>query len=277
MRKPINLKIQSSIIASVYLSCISFQVQAAVPSYGLVAAYTMNGDANDSSGKGHNAFTSGVTKTIGHNGKAQAAFAFNGSTSSMTIPDHDVFSVNTTGYLSIAVWVRPVGTSVNKAGELLFNKKEGSGYVHWMGKGNTYGVNGNQEWSFRIYSADNTENPNRHNRMSVYHFNYSGGLGPGSYVQEKLNGGWMHYVAVLSKPEHRIWWYKNGKLMDTDGFALTDSYPIPDADLRNGNAPVKLGSQDGKSFFKGDIDNLYFYNRKLSPAEIDQLYKDTTP
>ncbi|QLQ30466.1 MAG: hypothetical protein HZT40_01260 [Candidatus Thiothrix singaporensis] len=246
------------------LSCFMPQiVLAAIPSYGLVAAYTMNGDAKDSSGRGHDAFTNGVTKTSDHLGKAQSAFAFNGNTSVMTIPDHDDFSVNTTGFLSIAVWVRPVGTSINNAGGLLFNKKEGSGYVHWMGKGNAYGASGNQEWSFRIYSADNTENPNRQNRMSVYHFKYSGGLGPGSYVQEKLNGGWIHYVAIISKPDHRIWWYKNGKLMDSDGFALTDSYPIPDADLRNGNAPVRLGSQDGKSFFKGEIDNLYFYNRKL--------------
>lgn len=65
--------------------------------------------------------------------------------------------------------------------------------------------------------------------------------------------------------------------MDSDGFAPTDSYPIPDADLRNGNAPVRLGSQDGKSFFKGEIDNLYFYNRKLSPVEIEQIFKDGTP
>ncbi len=275
MNKLINLLTMGGIISA--LAVMPLQAQAAIPSYGLVAAYTMNGNANDSSGKGHNAVTNSVTKVPNRRGKAQSAFAFNGSTSIMTIPDHDAFSVNTTGYLSIAVWVHPIGTAVNRAGDLLFSHKEGSGYVHWLGKGNTYGAGGNQEWSLRIYSADNTENPNRQNRMSVYHFKYSGGLGPGSYVQEKLNGGWMHYVAIISKPDHRIWWYKNGKLVDNDGFALTDAYPIPDADLCNGNAPVRLGSQDGKSFFKGEIDNLYFYNRKLTPVEIEQIYTDTTP
>ena len=34
-----------------------------------------------------------------------------------------------------------------------------------------------------------------------------------------------------------------------DGFGPADSYPIPDADLRNGDAAVKLGSQDGQSHF----------------------------
>ena len=251
-------------------------VSATVPTSGLVGAYTMNNSSADSSGKGHNASTSGVTKTTNRFGTASMAYYFNGSTSVMTIPDHDDFSVNTSGYLSISVWVRPEGTSLNGAGELLYADTQGSGYVHWMGKGNTSGANGNREWTFRIYSADNTEG--RHNRMSFYHFSYDGGLGPGSYVQDTLtNGGWIHYVAIVSKPEHKIWWYKNGVLRDSDGFGPTDSYPIPDADLRNGNAAVKLGSQDGQSYFKGAIDNVYFYNRKLTTSEITGLYNDTTP
>ena len=37
-------------------------------------------------------------------------------------------------------------------------------------KGDMSGEHGNREWTLRIYSADNTETPNRHNRMSFYHF-----------------------------------------------------------------------------------------------------------
>ncbi|HUR59767.1 MAG TPA: LamG-like jellyroll fold domain-containing protein [Opitutaceae bacterium] len=266
------------LLAVALLPLLPAFVSATVPTSGLVGAYTMNNSSADSSGKGHNASTSGVTKTTNRFGTASLAYYFNGSSSVLTIPDHDDFSVNTTGYLSISVWVRPEGTSLNGSGELLYAAKQGSGYVHWMGKGNTSGAGGNREWSFRIYSADNTESPNRHNRMSFYHFSYDGGLGPGSYVQETLvNGGWIHYVAIISKPEHKIWWYKNTVLKDSDGFASTDSYPIPDADLRNGNAPVKMGSQDGGSYFKGAIDNVYFYNRKLTTTEISQLYNDSTP
>lgn len=250
--------------------------QEILPATGLVGAYTMNDSSADSSGRGHKAYTSGVTRTTNRFGAGQRAYYFNGATSVMTIPDHDDFSVNTTGFLSISVWVRPEGTSLNGAGELLFADTQGSGYVHWMGKGTVSGISGNREWSFRIYSADNSED--RHNRMSFYHFRYEGGLGPGSYVEEAITSGqWIHYVAVISKPEHKIWWYKNGVLRDSDGFDSTASYPIPDADLRNGNAPVRIGSQDGSSYFKGAIDNLYFYNRKLTEAEIVQLYNDTTP
>src|SRR4051794_27984155 len=83
---------------------------ATVPSAGLVAAYTFNSSSADSSGHGHDAWTSGVTKTTNRFGTASSAYYFNGSTSILTIADHDDFSVNTTGYLSISVWVRPEGT-----------------------------------------------------------------------------------------------------------------------------------------------------------------------
>lgn len=257
---------------------LSQDLSAAVPTHGLVGAYTMNGHPRDSSGKEHHASTSHVTMTTNRFGTPNTAYYFDGHRSTLTIPHHDDFSVNTTGYLSISVWVRPEGTSLNKDGELLYADTQGSGYVHWFGKGDTSGVHGNREWTFRIYSADNTEKPKRHNRMSFYHFSYDGGRGPGSYVQDTVtNGVWIHYVAIVSKPEHRIWWYKNGDLEDTDGFGPAEKYSIPDADLRTGNAPVRMGSQDGCSYFKGAIDNVYFYNRKLTSTEISDLYDDATP
>lgn len=46
-------------------------------------------------------------------------------------------------------------------------------YVHWLGKG----VAGQQEWTFRIYSDDNSVG--RENRISFYVFNLTGDLGIG--------------------------------------------------------------------------------------------------
>ena len=135
----------------------------------------MNGTARDSSGRGHHAVTSHVTKTSNRFGTPRKAFYFNGVDSVLIVRDHDDFSVDTTGFLSISVWVRPEGTASNEDGELLYGHKQGSGYVHWFGKGDASGEHGNREWSFRIYSADNTETPNRHNRMSFYHSSYSSG------------------------------------------------------------------------------------------------------
>src|SRR3712207_8615960 len=53
-------------------------------------------------------------------------------------------------------------------------------YVHWLGKG----VAKQHEWTFRMYSADNTEG--RDNRTSFYLFNLGGDRGTGSYVEEPV-------------------------------------------------------------------------------------------
>ncbi len=258
------------------LACLT--AFATIPSSGLVAAYTFNtGSPNlDSTGLSPQASSkNGVTRTTNRFGVANTAWGYDGIGAYAEIADHNNFSVNTTGYLTICAWVKPVGTSLNGAGELLFSHKEGSGYVHWMGKGDTSGASGNREWAFRIYSADNTEG--RHNRMSFYIWPYDGGLGPGSYVQETVtNGGWIHFVAIVSKPEHLIWFYKNGVQKDSDTFAPGTTYGIADSDLRNGNALLKIGTRDGGSFLKGSIDNIYIYNRKLTSTEILQVYNDTT-
>ena len=79
---------------------------------------------------------------------------------------------------------------------LIFPTTEGGteSYVHWLGKGQA----GQQEWVFRIYSADN--NVGRANRTSFYVFNLAGGLGVGSPYQDPNNpvqvGVWIQVVGA---------------------------------------------------------------------------------
>jgi hypothetical protein len=136
-----------------------------------------------------------------------------------------------------------------------------------MGKG----VANQHEWAFRMYSSDNTEG--RENRTSFYLFNRAGGLGAGSYVQEAVTvGTWYHYVAVVDMAADSIKWYKNGVLKDQDPFIDSEFHINP----RNGTAPVRIGTRDFASYFRGAVDNINIYNRALSPSEVVQLHKDTT-
>jgi Concanavalin A-like lectin/glucanases superfamily len=238
---------------------------ASVPTTGLVARYLFNGDARDSSGHGHNGVKHNVLPTSDRFGHGTSAYSFNGVDSYIEIPDHKDFSVSTTGQLTISAWMRP--------GTLNFPHDEHSGYVHWLGKGE--GVQ--HEWTFRMYSADNTEN--RANRTSFYLFNLAGGLGAGSYVQQPVTAGaWYHFVAVADMRTDRITFYRYDK---STGKQFTDQDPFINSPYQihpqNGTAPVRVGTRDFASFFKGAIDNLYVYNRALSPAEVDQLHQDTAP
>lgn len=229
---------------------------ATIPTAGLVARYDFNGNANDSVGTSHGT-VHGATLTSNRLGNGSSAYSFNGTSAYIQIPDHDKFSVATTGKFSISVWIRP--------GTLSFPDTEGSGYVHWMGKG----VSGQHEWACRMYSTGNTEN--RENRISFYVFNLAGGLGAGSYVQEPVTSGvWIHFVATVNVAANEIKWYKNGVLKDTDTLSGYNIVP------QNGTAPLRVGTRDFNSYFKGAIDNLLVYNRVLSQEEVTLLFQDTT-
>ena len=243
-------------------AAVAMSSSAGVPTNGLVASYNFNGNANDLSGKGHYGTLHNVTLTSNRFGNGRSAYSFNGTDAYIEIPDHKDFSVSTTGKLSISVWMRP--------GTLKFPKVEGpqKQYVHWMGKG----VANQQEWTFRMYSTDNIEN--RDNRTSFYLFNLIGGEGAGSYVQEPVEPGrWYHYVAVVDMSTDTITWYKNGQFKDQDPFINSEYHIHP----KNGTAPVRIGTKDFASYFRGAIDNINIYNRALSEFEIGQLYADTTP
>jgi hypothetical protein len=114
-----------------------------IPTGGLIAAYLLNADANDFVG-GHHGIIHGAVPTSNRFTNGSSAYAFNGTNAYIEIPDHPAFSVATTGQLSISAWIRP--------GTLTFQNTEGNGYVSWMGKGDTYDINGNQEWACRMYN-----------------------------------------------------------------------------------------------------------------------------
>lgn len=181
----------------------------------------------------------------------------------------DALSVSTTGILTIEAWSRP---DANR-----FSRPEGSGYVHWMGKGERTGRRGQQEWATRIYSIPNDED--RENRISGYAFNAKGGLGAGSYFQDDLvPGRWIHYVFVIDArhssrrfPMGHTKIYKNGRLRDTDSL---DDYDIRP---RNGTAPLRIGTRAGASFFLGAIGKVAIYNYELSGTHAAAHYARMCP
>lgn len=251
-----HTRIASLLAAFAAAFAFALPVVAAVPTTGLVARYDFNGNANDSVAA-RNGVVSGATLTSNRFGNGSSAYSFNGTSAYIQIADASVFSVAATGQFSISVWIRP--------GTLTFPSTEGTGYVHWLGKG----TSGQHEWTFRMYSADNTEG--RENRISFYAFNLSGGLGAGSYVQEPVTAlQWIHIVALVDVATDTIKLYKNGVLKDTDTLSSYSIVP------QNGTAPVRIGTRDFASYFKGAIDNLYFYNRLLTETEIQSLHTDTT-
>lgn len=175
-------------------------------------------------------------------------FEFNGK-NQIVYQNKPEFSPAITKNFSISVWLNPNTTN--------FSKTEGSGYVHWMGKGrkNEY------EWAFRIYNIINEEN--RSTRISFYLFNKQGGQGIGSYFQDNITlGEWIHIAVIYNGTFIQI--YRNSILEDQD-----DASSI---NLQNGSAPLSIGTLDGNSYFEGKIARLRIENKIYSKKEIEDLY-----
>jgi hypothetical protein len=187
---------------------------------------------------------------------------FNGAGAHADVASGPGMSVGARG-LTIAVWMRP--------DSLAFASTEGSlssqRYVYWLGKGQK----SHTEWMFRMYSLTNP-GP-RANRISFYVFNPGGGRGCGAYFQDPIRAGeWMFVAGVVDSGAQTVSIYKNGVLRHTDSYASLDPGP------RAGSAPVRIGSGDLSSYFKGAIARLRIWSRPLSDVEIRGLFEsDSTP
>ena len=195
--------------------------------------------------------------------------------------------------LTVSAWIRPDTLSFTRS-------SEGSGYVHWLGKGSR-GLPGNQqEWTFRMYNEVNAEN--RPNRISFYVFPPTGGgLGTGSYFQDPvMPGQWIHVVGILDNTDdgyrdaagnpvlgqkgRRTYIFKNGKLRDCDqyqgaepaGTTVEQITVLPDdtrrvpcvRDSRTINpaatsAPLRIGTRDA-----GDSMTTSYFQGAIAEVRI---------
>lgn len=236
-----------------FADCVSGN---SVPEEGLVAYYPFDGDAvSRGSVSGVDGEVYRATLSTDRFGRSNSAYHFGGNDSAyIEIPDSDIFSIATTGALTVSAWISP--------DSLDFEKTDG-GYVHWMGKGEPQA----HEWALRMYNF-HSERPNR---ISSYAFNLSGGLGAGSYVQEEVvSGEWIHIVARYDMESNTITIFNNGEWKDQDSLHDDTYKVIPE----NGNAPVRIGTRSLWSFFRGKIDDVRFYDRAISEEEVLALYRE---
>lgn len=221
---------------------------------GLSLYLPFNSNVNDYSGNSFNGNIHGATFDSSGGKFGDGAYVFDGINDYIEIPDEPQFSPSNNGNsLTISAWIRPDSFSF---------RGESQGYNHFMGKG---GQNGDYEWMWRIYNSTAVDGVSRSKRISFYGFNLEGGLGAGSYFQDNLiENEWIFITGVFDGTNVKI--YKNGVLRDTDPLS---GYSII---FQDGTAPVRIGTSDSDSFFKGSIDEVRIYNRALSDAEILEIY-----
>jgi len=185
---------------------------------------------------------------------------YDGVRSYVEVPASPGLSVSADG-LTIEAWMRPDSLSFAHTQGSLPTEQ----YVHWLGKGEK----DQEEWTFRMYGLTTPPGP-RANRVSFYVFNLRGGRGCGSYSQDPIvPGRWMDVVGVADASARTTTIYKNGVPRHTNSFA---GIITPAA----GGAPLRIGSKDFLSFFRGAIGPVRIWNRPLAADEVRALYASGT-
>jgi len=208
-------------------------------SYGLVAYYPFNGNANDTTGHGHDGTTNGVTLTTDRFGSANKAYWFDGNSYIQADDDNFPFGSD---MRTIYVWVYMTD----------YGNENYSHIVHY-GSGNT-----GQAWGMAVANYI----------MGGY---YQGGLSSHEWAVEQYIGTvplntWTQLAIVLSNSGVKDY-YINGTYLGSITY-------IPNT-VSSGY--MRIGSRitgQPVEFFHGKIDDIRLYNRALSQDEIQALYHE---
>jgi hypothetical protein len=219
----------------------------AIPTYGLIAYYPFNGNANDASGNDNNGTVFGATLAIDRFGNLDKAYNFNGGTNRVQIDIANLPVGNSSR--TISLWANGIHTSSDSfwsEGILIY----GGGSAI---KGDAFSI---------FYNHDPLLT----------------GLGKGLcydvdlyYISsnEFFNGQWKHLVVVYNQQTSKMTFYIDNRKIDEQIQTINTIGP---------NYHFNIGIEQGKAGLKrpfyGKIDDVRIYNRVLSDLEIQQLFHE---
>ncbi len=225
---------------------------------GLVAHYTFDKDASDSSGNGHHATAKG-TKPVAE-GKVGGAFAFNGTTDYVALP-----SAATKGltWFTIALWFKTTQTAASPRSRFWSNPSL---------IGVSTGGWGSNDLGLMLEKG----------RIAYFHGLQAEGTDMSWFSDAAVaDDKWHHAALVCEGP--RMLLYLDGKL--TKGEAIRNAageqaslgeLAQTAAGMPLGTAPLFIGAcnDSGASFFfRGLIDDVRIWSRALPAAEVAALHE----
>jgi hypothetical protein len=212
-------------------------------SRGLVAHYRFDGNADDASGNGHHGSAMGTTPALDRFGTDDRAYAFDGMSSHVVVPDEPSLRLSST--VTLAAWVRRTRYEVD-----VILEKGGDWNTAEMGEAN-YGLG--------LHSM---------NSRMFYFFFAGGWRGTSGVVDQE----WHHYVAIALDGASEPALYIDGarrQVQYTEGQATISLFES----IRN----LHIGAQlsPGFDYYGANvIDDVRIYDRVLSVAEIAALASD---
>lgn len=229
------------LLVSAIVSLPVVQGQSA-PTNGLIAYYPFNGDAKDASGNGHDGTPSNAALTPDRFGNPDAAFAFNGTSSVITVPHSEVLNLTNTDF-TISLWA-VLNAPQTVSPEFYLVSKNNNGQVKWM-----FGYGGTMQYQ---------------TTRTIY-FMQGNGIPSEWYADGRAYSApkdtWHHYIMRRQGAVYTS--FIDGEYFNSE---------TNDFNLFTGNtAPLTIGRSENLSV-EGTLDDIRLYNRALSDVEIHHLY-----
>ncbi len=205
---------------------------------GLVAYYPLNGDALDSSGNRNNGIISGASSGVDRFGDSLASFLFDGADDFIRIPNASQLNGNEG---TICFWVR-VSYSEEDTLQAIISKADAEriGYVISVYDPTYYW------WSIR---------------------DTSGYIESGSDIGANFWEEGRYFFLSVTFTENSTAYYFEGELIKSETYTPEIIFNYNYQDVYIGKSLVSY-----YAMFRGEIDDLLFYNRALTESEIYQLY-----
>jgi len=211
-------------------------------SSGLVAAWTFNGNANDSSPSGMNGTVVGATLTTGQNGQPNSAYSFNGTNNYISLASSAPLNF-TTGQFTVSAWVN-MPTLPATGNPIWYDILSSTATFDW-----SVGINANASGVGRLAMT-------KVNQIDA------------PYGPVVDSGGWKQVTAIYTygPSPSTVDYYLDGTFASTVNWNHSTQGQFAPATKRIGARVSNSG------FFKGSLDDLRVYDKALTAAEISSLY-----
>ena len=214
----------------------------------LIGHWKLDGDAQDSSGHGHDGQVFNATPTTDRFGQHNQAYAFDGDGDYIEIPHSDTLNSLP---ISISVWFN--ASEDNENGGVV------SKYIaaHWDG--------------WQINSSYNRAIP--HYLRGLDH-GVIGKNGEKAFETDFSYNTWNHIVTIFDEEGGRI--YKNGQFVVTHDWIGAPGKCAGNTSFQIGRYRTYDPSKHPHSDFNGAIDDVRIYGSSLSDNEVLSLYNNET-
>jgi len=228
-------------LAAVLLLAIASHVNANIDS-GLVAAYTFTRDYLDESGNSfHGTPVNGPGFTRDRFNREYSALLLSGDSEYVSIPS----GININTDMTISFWIRTTATDPDPFyfGMFVIDRDICNYMKDWD---ISMGLGGKMIFTTGTTFGDQSMNT----------------------VKDINDGYWHHILVTLSSADNMKRIYVDRILNRSASFNVTP--------FTNNYLPIYIGASvcgpEGHDFFKGELDDIRFYNRTISSDDINRLY-----